>query len=139
MAADGYAAARELAALARRRASRPGRRCRVLHVDSQLERRAGPQLGGALTLRAEVALNGLSPDDVDVQAVYGPSTPTTGSADTQPLSLNAGRGRSTTRRRVTRATCRWSRTGSFGYTVRVLPKNDLLASPAELGVIAAAG
>ncbi len=27
-------------------------------------------------------------------------------------------------------------TGAFGYTVRVVPKNDLLASPAELGVVA---
>ena len=27
-----------------------------------------------------------------------------------------------------------TRTGAFGYTVRVLPKNALLASPAELGV-----
>ena len=26
--------------------------------------------------------------------------------------------------------------GAFGYTVRVVPKNDLLASPAELGVVA---
>ena len=28
------------------------------------------------------------------------------------------------------------RTGPFGYTVRVVPKNELLASPAELGVAA---
>ena len=28
------------------------------------------------------------------------------------------------------------RSGAFGYTVRVLPRNDLLASPAELGVVA---
>ena len=28
------------------------------------------------------------------------------------------------------------RTGSFGYTVRVVPRNDLLTSPAELGVVA---
>ena len=27
-------------------------------------------------------------------------------------------------------------TGSFGYTVRIMPRNDLLASPAELGVVA---
>ena len=30
------------------------------------------------------------------------------------------------------------RTGGFGYTVRVLPKNDLLVDPAELGVVASA-
>ena len=28
------------------------------------------------------------------------------------------------------------RAGAFGYTVRVVPKNDLLASPAEVGVVA---
>ena len=27
------------------------------------------------------------------------------------------------------------RTGPFGYTVRVLPRNELLASPAELGLV----
>jgi glycogen phosphorylase len=30
------------------------------------------------------------------------------------------------------------RTGGYGYTVRVLPKNELLASLAELGLIASA-
>ena len=30
------------------------------------------------------------------------------------------------------------RTGAFGYTVRVLPKNDLLAKPAELGLVVTA-
>ena len=30
------------------------------------------------------------------------------------------------------------RTGSFGYTVRVLPKNQLLSTPGELGLIASA-
>ena len=30
------------------------------------------------------------------------------------------------------------RTGSYGYTVRALPSNDLLASHAELGVVAVA-
>jgi starch phosphorylase len=28
------------------------------------------------------------------------------------------------------------RTGSFGYTVRVLPSHPLLAGPAELGLVA---
>ena len=31
------------------------------------------------------------------------------------------------------------RTGPFGYTVRVLPRHELLASPAELGVVALPG
>jgi starch phosphorylase len=28
--------------------------------------------------------------------------------------------------------------GAFGYTVRVVPHNDLLTSPAELGIVAVA-
>ena len=31
------------------------------------------------------------------------------------------------------------RGGAFGYTVRVVPKNDLLVSSAEMGLIAVAG
>jgi len=31
-----------------------------------------------------------------------------------------------------------ARAGSFGYTVRVVPRHPLLASPAELGLIAVA-
>jgi starch phosphorylase len=31
---------------------------------------------------------------------------------------------------------RLGRSGAFGYTVRAVPRNDLLASPAELGVVA---
>jgi len=31
-----------------------------------------------------------------------------------------------------------ARTGSFGYTVRVLPRNELLDTPAQLGVVSIA-
>ena len=126
----------------RPRNSRPGAaRCssawpgvRVLYVDSQLPGEA--EVGNALTLRAEVALNGLSPDDVWVEAVYG------------PVDMD-DRLTTTTSVRLTLADSvdgtSWyegeiplDRTGSYGYTVRALPTNDLLASPAELGVIAIA-
>jgi hypothetical protein len=29
-------------------------------------------------------------------------------------------------------------TGPFGYTVRILPKNELLVTPADLGVVSVA-
>jgi starch phosphorylase len=31
--------------------------------------------------------------------------------------------------------CRWSAPGAFGYTVRVLPRSEHMADPAELGVV----
>jgi starch phosphorylase len=134
MAADNFRAARSLAHWrAAVLASWPG--VRVLHVDSALDGEHS-ELGGRLMLRAEVALNGLSPDDVDVEAVYGKADNENTLTDMATRSLKAVE--------VTDGTARFEgdvpleRTGSFGYTVRVLPKNDLLASSAELGVVSIA-
>ncbi|HLY34021.1 MAG TPA: alpha-glucan family phosphorylase, partial [Jatrophihabitantaceae bacterium] len=108
---------------------------RVLHVDSQLEGEHS-ELGGRLMLRAEVALNGLSPDDVDVEAVYGAVDPDNSLTDIKATSLKAVE--------VTDGASRYEgdvpleQTGPFGYTVRVLPRSELLSGPAELGVVALA-
>jgi glycogen phosphorylase len=106
----------------------------VLHVDSQLS--GDSQLGSVLTLRAEVALNGLSPDDVDVEAVFGSVDTEDSLTDIQTASLKAVENTDGTSR--FEGDVPLERTGAFGYTVRVLPKNALLASPAELGVVATA-
>ncbi|MGH8962001.1 MAG: alpha-glucan family phosphorylase [Jatrophihabitantaceae bacterium] len=106
----------------------------VLYVDSQLAGDA--ELGGSLNLRAEVALNGLCADDVDVQAVYGAADTDDVLSDVTAVALKQVESNDGTL---------WfegqiplGRTGSFGYTVRVLPSNDALAGPAELGVVAVA-
>jgi starch phosphorylase len=133
MSADGFAAAKALAAW-RARVLDAWSGVRVLYVDSQLD--GEPQLGGTLTLRAEVALNGLSSADVDVQAVYGSADTDDRLAQTETVSL---------RRIEHEDGTTWfageiplERTGPFGYTVRVLPKHAGLATPAELGVVAVA-
>jgi starch phosphorylase len=128
-----YAAARELAKWREKvLAAWPG--VRVLYVDSQMAGEA--TLGSHLTLRAEVALNGLSPDDVCVEAAYGSVDVDDRLVDSTSVAL-----------KVTEPVdgTTWfegavplERTGPFGYTVRVLPHNDALASPAELGVVATA-
>jgi starch phosphorylase len=134
MGQDNFAAAR---ALARWRtgvlAAWPG--VRVLHVDSQLDGEHS-ELGGRLTLRAEVALNGLTPDDVDVEAVYGKVDLENSLTDISTRSLKAVEEIDGTAR--FEGDVPLERTGPFGYTVRVLPRNDLLASSAELGVVALA-
>ena len=106
----------------------------VLYVDSQLIGES--TLGSHLTLRAEVALNGLSIDDVCVEAVYGHVDVDDRLVEPTAVALKPADPVDGTT---------WfegevplERTGSFGYTVRVLPSNDLLASPAELGVVAVA-
>ncbi|MDP9118574.1 MAG: alpha-glucan family phosphorylase [Actinomycetota bacterium] len=134
MADADFAAAR---ALARWRqevvTSWPG--VAVLHVDSQI---AGDhtQLGGVLTLRAEIALNGLRPEDVCVEAVYGAVDDDESITDFQAITLNPVDASDGSDRYE--GDIPLERTGAFGYTVRVLPHNDLLASSAELGLIALA-
>jgi starch phosphorylase len=106
----------------------------VLHVDSQVD--GDPQLGGVLQLRAEVALNGLRDSDVNVEAVYGTVDADDRLIDVRTVSLSPvapGDGASRFEGVVP-----LERTGSFGYTVRVLPDHPLLTSSTDLGVVATA-
>ncbi|HSY14924.1 MAG TPA: alpha-glucan family phosphorylase [Jatrophihabitantaceae bacterium] len=133
LAADDYRSARELADWRRGVLTAwPG--IRVLHVESQVL--GVPELGGALHLRAEIELNGLLVQDVDVQAVYGAVDGEDRLTDVRTVSLSPTEPVD----KVTRfeGEVPLERTGSFGYTVRVLPANDLLSEPAELGVVATA-
>ncbi|PZS25650.1 MAG: DUF3417 domain-containing protein [Pseudonocardiales bacterium] len=133
MEADGFAAARSLAKW-RGAVLNAWAGVTVLHVDSQLSGES--QLGSVLTLRAEVALNGLSPDDVCVEAVYGAVDAEDRLTDTESIALKAVEPMDGASR--FEGDVPLERTGPFGYTVRVLPKNDLLDSPSELGVVSSA-
>jgi starch phosphorylase len=135
MAADGFAAARQLAAW-RREVLDAWPKVAVLHVDSQLSGSGGAQLGDTLALRAEVALGGLRPEDVCVEAVYGTVDPEDRLSDPETQRLNFVEHIDGTTRYE--GELRLNRTGGFGYTVRVLPDSALLTNPAELGVVAIA-
>jgi starch phosphorylase len=126
------AVASELAEFkARVRAAWPA--VRVEHVDS-----AGvsdsPQVGDELQVRAVVLIDGLTPDDVQVQVVHGRVSPADTITDSVVQSLQyvqpQGEGRY-----VFEGTLKLRRTGPFGYTVRVLPHHDGLVAPAELGLV----
>ena len=127
-----FAGARELAAWKDRVAKAwPG--VAIEHVEAD----DGEQSPGArLVVRASVALGELSPDDVTVQVVYGPA----GDEDeiTDPafadLELEGEPAAGSAARYAGEAEL--GRPGPFGYTVRVLPRHPLLASPAEMGLIA---
>jgi starch phosphorylase len=108
----------------------------VLHVDSQLSGSGDAQLGESLTLRAEVALGDLHPSDVDVEAVYGTVAADDRLTDTAVAALRPVPNGDGTHR--FEGEIPLDRTGGYGYTVRVLPKSELLASPAELGLVASA-
>ena len=134
VSADGYAAAKRLAAW-RIKVLGAWPAVTVRHVESTGVGDT-PELGATLALRAEVDLAGLAPDDVDVQAAYGRVDETNGLHEVQTVPLAyAGDGDGLHR---WDGTVPLERTGACGYTVRVLPHSQRMADPAELGVVTSA-
>ncbi len=130
-----YSGAAELAAWkAKVRAGWAG--VRVEHVEST-GAEDSPEMGGAIDLHAFVALGDLTPGDVDVQVVHGRVKAEDQLVDQVAQSLTLAETYEGGRYRFD-GTVTLSRTGPFGYTVRVLPKNDLLVTPAEMGMVALA-
>ena len=131
---SAYAGARELAAWKRRvRAAWP--QVRVEHVEVGGAADA-PELGSTLALRVHVSLDGLDPADVDVQVVSGRVDDADRIADATAVSLKAADRADLDGRWRYEGPLELGRTGPFGYTVRILPAHRLLASGAELGLIA---
>jgi starch phosphorylase len=124
--------ARSLAAFkSRLRAAWPG--VRVDHVESTGVSDS-PQVGDEVQVRAFVSLGMLTPDDIDVQLVHGRVSPSDTLTDVVSVPLSHAEAYEGGRHRFDGAV-RLRRTGPFGYTVRVLPKQSLLAAPAELGLV----
>ena len=135
--ADSFAGARALSRY-RWRVGAAWPRVRVAQVDiSGLP--ATPELGSEMTVRAAVTLAGLQPCDVDVQVVVGrvddrdelqdPLVVTMQPVGTRDCSDVDGDGERF------EATLRLPHAGLLGYTVRVLPRNPMMANPAEFGLL----
>ena len=93
-----------------------------------------PLLGSELTLTAAVALAGLRPDEVVVQAVLGRvEAEDTLQQPSYHTMEHVGTGENGTEIFVT--TTPLSLAGTVGYTVRVLPHHVLLAADSELGLV----
>ncbi|MCU1469798.1 MAG: glgP [Glaciihabitans sp.] len=132
---SSYAPARELSEWkARLMAAWP--KLQVTHVESGGVD-AVPQIGDSLHVRALVEIDGLTPDDVKVEVVYGTAREGDRLADIHRQRLileSAEPGQPAT----FTGTVTLEKPGSFGYNVRVVPSNPLLANPAELGLITVA-
>jgi starch phosphorylase len=82
-----------------------------------------------------VALGSLSPDDVEVQVVHGRICADDELAETTITPMGVGESYDGNRHRFD-ASVLLDHSGPFGYTVRVVPRNEALASVAELGLVA---
>ena len=94
-----------------------------------------PELGTTVGIRAFVTLGELTPADIDVEALHGRVDSTDEITDAVRESLSLAETYEGNRHRF-EGELKLDRTGPFGYTVRVVPKNPMLASPAELGLAA---
>ncbi len=94
------------------------------------------ELGSSLNLRVQVALGDLEPADVEVQAVSGRVDDSDRIAEPSVVALKPAGRPDLEGRWLYEGPLALDRSGPFGYTVRVLPTHPLLASPAELGLIA---
>ncbi|WP_367136061.1 alpha-glucan family phosphorylase [Saccharothrix sp. HUAS TT1] len=129
---EGYRGAKELAAY-RHRLRASWTRVRVLDSEMALDGSATPELGAPVGVRARVELAGLEPSEVDVQVALGRVGDSDELYDVVAHGMRyAGNGNYEVEVPLPHA-------GAVGYTVRVLPRHDLLASPAELGRVVLAG
>ncbi|CAL9443807.1 Glycogen phosphorylase [Streptomyces sp. enrichment culture] len=97
---------------------------------------ATAELGSTLSLRVRVDLGELAPDDVEVQAVSGRVDSEDRITDATAVPLKPVGGPDLEGRWAYEGPLALDRTGTFGYTVRILPAHPLLASGAELGLVA---
>ncbi|GAA5097168.1 glycosyltransferase family 1 protein [Microbacterium yannicii] len=131
--ADGFAEARELAAFVGRVKSAWGR-ISIASVDSS-GIPAQAQAGDALEVHADVRLDGLSPDDVAVELLYGRTDEDDALAREHSVYRLSPTGDGVDGVRTFTGTLPLTVTGTFGYTVRVRPTHPQLVSPVELGLV----
>jgi starch phosphorylase len=131
MDGPGWKGAKDLAAFkAKIRHAWP--EVKVEHVESEGVSDS-PQIGDTLRVRAFVDLAGLSPDEVEVQLVHGRVS---GDDELSEISVAPlGSAEPADHGQVLfSGDVALTRTGSFGYSVRVVPKHPALASYAEMGL-----
>lgn len=125
---DGYRGGRALADY-RRRVETAWDQIRITTTELTMNRSGSVVVGDRVGVSAQVDLAGLAASDVQVEAVVGSVGDTDELQERVIVPMeSSGDGHFAGTLRVPHA-------GSLGYTVRVLPRHSLLATPAELGKV----
>ncbi|GAA1948886.1 alpha-glucan family phosphorylase [Microbacterium deminutum] len=93
------------------------------------------QAGDTLEVRAGVRLDGLSPDDVAVELAYGRTNEDDALAGDRSVYRLSPVGKEVDGVTTFTGVLPLTVTGTFGYTVRVVPTHPQLVSPVELGLV----
>lgn len=93
------------------------------------------EVGAKYSITAEIQLGNLEPDDVKVQIYYGKLDDKFKPHANQSVGMEHLPEISKSNKFVYRGEIPCEDTGNFGWTVRLLPKNDLLIDPFEMGII----
>src|SRR5690606_25239333 len=129
---NNYAGARDLAArVAKLRAAWPSVAVERVEVEGGSD---SPTIGEHVRVHAYVNLGNLSPDEVKVQVVFGRASESDELTDVETSVLQPVESYEGGRHRFD-GELELARTGSLGWTVRVLPAHPLLANDAELGLV----
>jgi starch phosphorylase len=108
-------------------------RVRFITVSSE-NKNGDMSFGMKYPIVAEVELGELTPADVEVQIYYGKADEISyGNKSYVTMNNQPKKNKSTVYAYKGEIECK--DTGQFGYTLRVVPKNDLLENPFELGLI----
>jgi len=105
---------------------------RIEHVEAD---GAEPSLGAVLGVRVTTSLGALSPEDVCVEVVYGRLGEDDELVEPSYVTLTADDSALAPHTRFS-GSVELGNPGPFGYTIRVLPSHPLLASRADLGLVA---
>ncbi len=108
---------------------------RIVSVsDSMSENGGGAMVGRDLTVRAELDLGGLSPDDVKVELYYGKLDEDGQLSGGQPRTMDVQETDKDGKVKYA-ADMPCTRSGRTGYTVRVLPRHPDIAEPLDMGLL----
>jgi starch phosphorylase len=91
------------------------------------------KVGNKYPITAEVELGDLTPKDIDVQIYYGKID--NGEKDKNFVTMTYVPKKSKDNRYTYRGEIECVNTGQFGFTLRILPKHELLINQFELGLI----
>lgn len=105
---------------------------RIAHVEEKGQNEF--QIGTELEIRAKIFLGDLNPEDVSVDIYYGYLSP-----EQTFLNPNTSVMKTINKNKESIYTyagkIAWQTSGLHGYTIRIIPKNDLFTHPHETGLI----